>query len=46
MELFLSLEVEQSEEGISLHLDTYIQELIEEHLLLHKKFIKPKKMEI
>ena len=44
MESFLGLEVEQSEEGISLHLDTYIQELIEEYRLLHKKFIKPKKV--
>ncbi len=39
MESFVGLEVEQSEEGTRLHLDTYIQELIEKYLLLHKKFI-------
>ena len=44
MESFVGLEVEQSEEGVRLHLDTYIQGLIEEYLLLHKKFIKPKKV--
>ena len=44
MEWFVSLEVEQSAEGIALHLDTYIQELIEECRLIHKKFIKPKKV--
>jgi hypothetical protein len=44
MESFVGLGVKQSEEGISLYLDTYIQELIEEHRLLHKKFIKPKKV--
>ena len=44
MTTFLGLEVEQSEEGISLHLDTYIQELVEEYRLIHKKFIKPKKV--
>ena len=44
MESFVGLEVEQSEEGIALHLDTYIKELIEEYQLFHKKFIKPKKV--
>ena len=44
MEAFVGLEIKQSEEGISLHLDTFIQELIVEYLLLYKKFIKPKKV--
>ena len=42
---FLGLEVEQGKDGISLHLDTYIQELVEdneEYRLIHRKFIKPK----
>jgi hypothetical protein len=42
MESFLGLEVEQGNDGISLHLDTYIQELIDEYRLIHRKFIKPK----
>jgi hypothetical protein len=39
----LGLEVEQMNYGIGIqsHLDTYIQELIDEHRLLHKEFIKP-----
>ena len=44
MESFVGLEVEQSEEGIALHLDTYIQELIEEYRKLHRNYIKPKKV--
>ena len=35
-------QVEQSDDGISLQLDTYAQELIEEYRLIHKKFIKPR----
>ena len=46
MTTFLGLEVEQSEEGISLHLDTYVQELVDEYRLIHKKFIKPKKVQM
>jgi hypothetical protein len=42
MTTFLGLEVEQSDDGISLHLDTYIKELVEEYKDIHKKFIKPK----
>ncbi len=37
MESFLGLEVEQGAEGISLHLDTYIQELVEEYRLINRK---------
>ena len=44
MESFLGLEVEQCKDGISLHLDTYIQELVDEYRLMHRKFIKPKKV--
>jgi hypothetical protein len=42
MESFLGLEVEQGGDRISLHLDTYIQELVDEYRLIHRKFIKPK----
>jgi hypothetical protein len=42
IESFLGLEVEQGDEGISLHLDTYVKELIEEYKLIHRKFVKPK----
>ena len=42
MTSFLGLEVEQMESGIHLHLDTYIQELIEEFRMMYKKFVKPK----
>jgi hypothetical protein len=42
MTTFLGLEAEQSDDGISLHLDTYIKELVEEYKDIHKKFIKPK----
>ena len=41
---FLGIEVEQSAEGIKLHLDTYTADLIEEFKLLHRKFLKPKKV--
>jgi hypothetical protein len=33
---------EQSDDGISLHLDTHIKELVEEYKDIHKKFIEPK----
>jgi len=39
---FLGLEVEQEDDGIVLHLDTYINELIEEYHCIQTKFIKPK----
>ncbi len=44
MDSFLGLEVEQSEDGIKLHLDTYVTELLEEYHEFHSKFLKPKKM--
>ncbi len=46
MESFLGLEVEQDNDGISLYLDTYVQELIDEYWLMHRKFIKPKPVPI
>jgi hypothetical protein len=39
MTTFLGLEVEQTEGGTSLSLDTYIKELVEEYRNIHKKFI-------
>ena len=42
MTSFLGLEVEQLGTGIHLHLDTYVQELIEEFGIMHRKFVKPK----
>ena len=42
MTSFLGLEVEQKSEGISIHLDKYIEDLIGEYRLIHAKFIKPK----
>jgi hypothetical protein len=42
MTSFLGLEVEPLNSGIHLHLDTYIQELIDEFRIMHKKFVKPK----
>jgi hypothetical protein len=42
MTSFLGLEVEQLETGIHLHLDTYVQELIEEFGIMQRKFVKPK----
>jgi hypothetical protein len=42
MTSFLGLEVEQETNGISLHLDTYVDELIEEFQRIQTKFIKPK----
>jgi hypothetical protein len=42
MATFLGLKVEQTDEGTSLHLDTYIKELVEKYQLIHKKFIKSK----
>jgi hypothetical protein len=44
MDSFLGLEVEQSEDGIKLHLDTYVVELLEEYREYHRKFLKPKKV--
>ena len=44
MDSFLGLEVEQSEDGIKLHLDTYVAELLEEYREYHRKFLKPKKV--
>ena len=44
MDSFLGLEVEQSEDGIKLHLDTYVTELLEEYREYHRKFLKPKKV--
>ena len=43
---FLGLEVEQSDDGIGLHLDTYIKELVEEYKDIHKEFIKPKSVPV
>ena len=42
MTSFLGLEVEQDPDGIALHLDTYVTELIEEYRCIQTKFIKPK----
>ncbi len=42
MTTFLGLEEEPTEEGTSLHLDTYIKELVVDYQNIHKKFIKPK----
>ncbi len=44
MESFLRLEVEQLEDGIKLHLDTYVTEPLEEYREYHSKFLKPKKI--
>ena len=44
MDSFQGLEVEQSEHGIKLHLDTYVTELLEEYCEYHRKFLKPKKV--
>jgi hypothetical protein len=37
MTTFLGLEVEQTDEGTSLHLDTYIKELMEKYQLIHTR---------
>ena len=42
MTSFLGLEVEQDPNGIGLHLDTYVDELIEEFRRIQTKYIKPK----
>jgi hypothetical protein len=44
MQSFLGLEVEQLHCCIKLHLDTYIQELIAKHQLIHPKFPKQEKV--
>ena len=43
MTSFLGLEIEQGPQGIDLHLDTYIQEAIDEYAYF-KKPLKPKKV--
>ena len=42
MSTFLGMEVEQSKDSIKLHLDTYIQETLDEYKSIFKKFLKPK----
>ena len=42
MSTFLGMEVEQSKDSIKLHLDTYIQETLDEFKSIFKKFLKPK----
>jgi hypothetical protein len=42
MNSFLGLEVEQSQDGIKLHLDTYVTEIRE----YHHKFHKPQKVQM
>ena len=44
MTLFLGLKIEQGPQGIDLHLDTYIQEAIDEYGTYFKKPLKPKKV--
>ncbi len=46
MDSFLGLEVEQSQDGIKLHLETYVAEHLEEYRAgeYHRKFLKPKKV--
>ena len=41
---FLGLEIEQGPEGINIHLDTYIQEVITEYKTYVKTALKPKKV--
>ncbi len=38
------MEVEKDAESIRLHLDTYIQEILEEYISTIKKFVKPKQV--
>jgi hypothetical protein len=44
MTSFLGLEIEQGPRGINLHLDTYIQEIIDEYGTYFRKSLKPKKV--
>ena len=44
MTSFLGLEIEQGPQGIDVHLDTYIQEAIDEYGTYFKKPLKPKKV--
>ena len=44
MTYFLGLEIEQGPQRIDLHLDTYIQEAIDEYDVHFKKSLKPKKV--
>ena len=42
MSTFLGMEVEQTKDSIKLHLDTYIQETIDEYKSVIKTMLKPK----
>ena len=42
MSTFVGMEVEQSKDLIKLHLDTYIQEPLDEYKSIFTKFLKPK----
>ncbi len=42
MSTFLGMEVEQTKDSIKLHLDTYIQETIDEYKSVIKTILKPK----
>jgi hypothetical protein len=44
MTSFLGMEVEQDERSIKLHLDTYVQKILEEYKTTIKKFLKPKQV--
>jgi hypothetical protein len=44
MTSFLGLEIEQSSHGIKIHLDNYIQEVIDDYKKHFKKLLKPKKV--
>ncbi len=44
MTSFLGMEVEQDEKSIKLHLDTYVQEILDEYKSTIKKFLKPKQV--
>ncbi len=44
MTSFLGMEVEQDEKSIKLHLDTYVQDMLDEYKPTIKKFNKPKQM--
>ena len=44
MTSFLRMGVEQDEKSIKLHLDTYVQEILDEYKSTIKKFLKPKQV--
>ena len=44
MTSFLGMEVEQDQNSIRLHLDTYIQDTLSEYKAAIKKFVKPKQV--